>query len=394
MDHGLYSLKKFLTDSNFHQIIIPEIQRDYVWKPDNVTRFLKSIVDNYKEKGNNYQIGFIYAYPADDPADGEKSDGNYILIDGQQRMTTLFLVLLALSVKENRQDNFIRDYFKSNILKLDYKVRESSHEFLQKFVRHILDGNPIEKIDDEYWNFAEYQNDVTVRHIIKNYEVIWEFIKTYELPFDYVENHIEFWYYDTSKSDQGEELYLYMNSRGETVSSNESIKANLLRKLNTDDEKRGWGLQWEDWQNLFWKHRQGNLNADKGMDEFLKWIKFIELIKSNEEKSVEDLEKIIRGKEIEKKDLGELLSDKNELLLDKIRKYYIALNKLIDLKDEPISKNESIFNMRWLAGYYDADNNAIRGIDYIRLIPMLMYVKERDKFDPIELKRFARFFLI
>jgi uncharacterized protein with ParB-like and HNH nuclease domain len=400
MDHGLYSLGDFLKKSDLRQIIIPEIQRDYVWKPENVKRFLRSIDDNYKEKNNNYQIGFIYAYQADDML-----DGCYILIDGQQRLTTLFLILLALSVKEDRRDYFRRFYFtEDNNLKLDYKVRESSHEFLQKFVQYILDEKSIEKIDDEYWNFAEYQNDVTDKSIIENYNTIWKFINTHEefidtcnLTFDYVEKHVKFWYYDTSESYQGEKLYLYMNSRGETVRSNESIKANLLRKCNTDEEKYARGEDWEKWQNLFWRYRHDNPNADKGMDEFLKWIKFIELTfielkKSNKKESKELFEnvekKITEIKKSEKIDLDELLLDKDESLLDKINGYYIALDKLKDVKDE------SIFNMYWLAGYYDAgNNNAMRGADYIRLIPMLMYVKKHPEFDHLELKRFARFFL-
>jgi len=131
-----YNLKDFLTDSNLEQIIIPEIQRDYVWTKDNVEKILQSILNNSerqkdasipekildelnsdmkerifrlqkdKEKENYFNIGFIYAY------NDTKMQYHYILIDGQQRITTLFLILLALSVKENQQENFKRNYFK------------------------------------------------------------------------------------------------------------------------------------------------------------------------------------------------------------------------------------------------------------------------------------------
>lgn len=397
MNTGKYTLKEFLANHNLDQIIVPEIQRDYVWKEDNVERFLQSIFENskrqndlsrgiteeilnslapemregmirlQKEKQNYCNVGFIYAY-----SDPEMPD-RYVLIDGQQRMTTLFLILLALSIKERQQDNFKRTYFKENVLKLDYKVREDSHEFLINFVQYVLDGNKVTDISNKYWNFTEYKNDITIQSIIINYQIICDFIDKYNFPLNYVENYIEFWYFDTKKSKQGEELYLYMNSRGETVSPNESIKANLLKGLS-NQEKQEWGKRWERWQNLFWKYRQTNSNADKGMEEFLKWIKFIEITKLNKEKTklklVETVRKIKDSKRI----------STEELTLQKIENYFCALEKIIKLK------NELNFNLYWLTG----DN--IQAIEYVKLIPMLMYAEMYPNCDTIEIKRFARFF--
>jgi uncharacterized protein with ParB-like and HNH nuclease domain len=398
MNAGTYKLNEFLTYHNLDQIIIPEIQRDYVWQKDNVERFLKSIFDNskrqkdlsqgiteeilnnlapemretmlraQKEKQNYCNIGFIYAY-----SDPEIPD-RYVLIDGQQRMTTLFLILLALSVKEKRQDNFKRNYFKDNILKLDYKVREDAHDFLLKFVHYILDGNNILDISNKYWNFTEYQNDITIRSIIDNYLLINDFINENSLSLDYIENFIEFWYFDTNKSKQGEELYLYMNSRGETVSPNESIKANLL-KGKSNQEKHEWGTKWEQWQNLFWKYRQRNSNADRGIEEFLRWTKYIEITKSNNEQTNSELAEEIRNIKDTKKISLEGLT------LQKIESYFKALEKIINLKDE------LNFNLNWLTG------NNIDTKEYIKLIPILMYAEKYQDSDVIKIKRFARFFL-
>jgi len=398
MKKDKYTLKEFLTDSNLAQIIIPEIQRDYVWQADNVNKFLQTIFDNSKRQNDlsqeiteealnnltpwareavlrelkanqNYcNIGFIYAY-----YDTEMPD-RYVLIDGQQRMTTLFLILLALSVKEKRQDNFKKNYFKSNILKLDYKVRVDSHEFLLNFVKYILDGNNIKDISNKYWNFTEYQNDVTIKSIIENYMLIIDFIDKKNIHLDYVENYIEFWYFDTNESQQGEELYLYMNSRGETVSPNESIKASLLNG-RTNQEKHDWGKKWEDWQNLFWRYRNGNPNADKGIEEFLKWIKFIEIIKSKKVHTKTKLEDEIR----EIKESKKINSTGLELI--KIDSYFNALEKIISAEDE------LKFNIDWLTGIN------IQAIEYIKLIPMLMYAEEYPAFNLIEIKRFSRFFM-
>lgn len=397
MNTGKYTLKEFLTNHNLDQIIIPEIQRDYVWQNENVVNFLQSILDNskrqanltigitedilnslspemrevmlraQKEKQNYCNVGFIYAY-----SDPEMPD-RYVLIDGQQRITTLFLILLALYVKENKEDDFKRTYFKNEVLKVDYKVREDSHEFLFNFVKHILDGNNSIDILNKYWYFTEYKHDTTIQSIRANYQTISNFINKHDLSLEYVEKYIEFWYFDTNKSKQGEELYLYMNSRGEIVSPNESIKANLLKRLS-NQEKHEWGTKWENWQNLFWKYRQSNYNSDLGIEEFLKWIKIIELTKKDKDKTssklIEAARKIKDSKKI----------NIEGLTLDKIDKFFVALEKIL------ILKKDLNFNTLWLTG------RNIQTIDYVKFIPLLMYVEKYPNFKTIDVIRFTRFF--
>ena len=396
MNTGRYTLKSFLTDHNLDQIIIPEIQRDYVWQEENVTKLLISIFENSKkqteisqgtseeelnamnpalkeivmrelEKNKNYcNVGFIYAYFDPDLA------GRFMLIDGQQRMTTLFLILLSLSTKENKQDQFKRSYFKDGFLKFDYKVREGSHDFMLNFVEHILSGNEITSVTDQYWYFSEYRQDVTIQSLFNNYKVINDFVIANDLSLQYVEDYIEFWYFDTNKSKQGEELYIYMNSRGESVSASENIKATLLKGLS-DQEKHDWGSKWEKWQNLFWKHKKENINADKGLEEFLRWIKIIELTKADSKKSTDKKVETIRN-----------IKEKSRISLDGlslpvIKSYFNALIKVLSFKEEVK------LNIDWLRGRFAA-------IDYLKFLPTLMYAEKYPDCDKEDVQRFARFF--
>jgi uncharacterized protein with ParB-like and HNH nuclease domain len=393
-----YTLKEFFTNSNIEQVIIPEIQRDYVWKEENVERLLESICENAKkhklgldemdmteEDFNKLSpkardvilremedtkiycnVGFFYAYTDPEMA------GRCILIDGQQRMTTLFLLLVYLSIKENKQDKFKNSYLKDGVLKFDYKVRESAHEFLLNFVTHLLSDKSIETATDQYWYFSEYEYDATIQSLLTNYEAIKTYLAGKELSLDYVGNFIEFWYFDTDKSSQGEELYIYMNSRGESVSSGENIKANLLKNLS-DDERHTWGEKWESWQSFFWRKRNNNLNADKGIEEFLRWIKIIELVKSNVGKTVEKMTDDI--KLIKEQD--KVTSGKLKFAL--IETYFDGINRLID------TKNEINWHNEWFSERPDA-------IHYFKFFPLLMYVIKYPNYNPIDLQRFARFF--
>lgn len=327
MKPGKYTIKELFVNREVEQIVIPEIQRDYVWKKEQVEGLMNSLLTDYKKfdtevinvTADNEEIknlfisyykkqqfasniGFIYAY------NDAEYKGKYFLIDGQQRVTTVYLLLLNLFIETDQKADFEKKYFKDNQLKIDFKVRESSRDFFKNFIRFCLDNNFEETVDfnadftkkltTQYWYYSEYTNDKTIQSIIKNYIVINNFIQTKNLNsknfLNYILDYVDCWYFDTNISEQGEELYIYMNARGEQIQNNENIKADLLGALkesdiklvsdrddyseekNVDGIKKYWGKKWEDWQDFFWVNKGANDNADNGFNEFLKCVAGLE----------------------------------------------------------------------------------------------------------------------
>ena len=310
MNTGRYSIKNLFTSTEIEQIIIPEIQRDYVWKDSNVRGLMESIIKHFSEKESleldivvrktgktldmdvtkllseeytrmvhSTRIGFIYAYHSPD------YPGKFFLIDGQQRLTTIFLLLLAAYKGAGWQDSYIQQYFKSGLPKLDYKVREVTHDFMVDFIRHETGATASTPFTESELFYEYYNKDVTTSSLLNNYNVIEEMLierclkwndpsHFYEQFVNYVENYIEFNYFDTNISETGEKLYLYMNSRGEGLSDQESLRPLLIGR---SDKKLEAGEKWEDWQNFFWLHRGNNKNADPGFQEFLKWCTFLHI---------------------------------------------------------------------------------------------------------------------
>lgn len=303
MKTGRYNIAQLLTSTEVEQIVIPELQRDYVWGERNVKGLLASILANYNSmvsqkllirdsQGNgidsdimnylneeymrlryNTRVGFIYAYH-----DRTLFD-QYYLIDGQQRLTTIYLILLALYSRSKNPEQFRKLYFVTSLPKIDYKVREVAHSFLVDFIEYELtktDDNDTFKNSSRY--YREYDKDVTAQSIYANYyNVIVPELMSYDAEYliDYVENYIEFNYFDTNISEQGERLYLYMNSRGESLSAQERIKSVIIGRSK---DKLKAGKMWEDWQNFFWRAKpQCDKNADRGFFEFLKWATIIHL---------------------------------------------------------------------------------------------------------------------
>jgi len=362
MKAGKYSVKELFLNRYVEQIIIPEIQRDYVWTSKEVEGLLASILEAYhefqkafkiesnldpelnaafekfyKKQKCSYNIGFIYAY------NDSTYDGKYFLIDGQQRLTTIYLLLLALaSNSSSYREKFEKNYFSSTKPVLDYKVREASHQFLASLVVKYTTSDC--DIKNQAWYHYEYANDKTISSVIKNIDIIQQFLKSNGLIKDefilFIEDFVEFWYFDTNISEQGEELYIYLNARGEQMQENENLKADLLGKLSTSGvvnsttlykHKNDWGRKWEEWQQFFWEHRNDNHNADKGFNEFISCIAGLEncLIGNQIVYSKEDFDTDLKGKatSIAYSDIIKIVGENG---LQKIDSYIGGLKYLCD----------------------------------------------------------------
>ena len=429
MKAGKYSIKELFNNRYVEQIIIPEIQRDYVWGKKEVEGLLNSIKEDfvdfqngievnqvsqddneikkafeqyYKKQKYSCNIGFIYAY--NDP----EYSGKYFLIDGQQRLTTIYLLLLVLSSeKPEFRNKFIKLYTLSGLPIIDYRVREASH-FLLKEVVDKYNNNGIE-ITNQSWFYKDYKNDKTISNIVGNIETIKKFIFKNNIINDefinYVQDYIEFWYFDTNISEQGEELYIYMNARGEQMQDNENLKADLLGKLKKSESslislselKNVWGKQWEEWQQFFWVNRKDNPNADKGFNEFINCIAGLEnYLGSNQlVYSKEDFENTERGKK-NQIIYSDLLNQFEVNGLEKISGYVEGLNYFFNKENIKSFKNNynniswiekclseilSILNSsstNWFADLKDPN----RGLEHSRMVflwSLLHYMNTRDK---------------
>jgi len=372
MRTGKYSFKELFVNRYVTNIVIPEIQRDYVWGHQQVKGFLQSLYDSFNQyctatvplklnggsEGDNdieeefrdfyrrrhfsANIGFIYAYS------DEEYQGRYFLIDGQQRITTLYIVLLLLATRTGMEDDFKKNYVRGGVPVLDYRVRDASTAFLKKMVEHAITFSDL-NLKDQLWYLDDYDNDKTITSIVSNLDFARQWLSGLSLGDDetklyhYLQSMTECWYFDTNISAQGENLYIYLNARGEQVQGNENLKADMLSKFTTIREQNSWGRKWETWQDYFWRNRglgvlASNPNADKGFNGFLYCIAALELYLSEDEKyllnSLKDERKI---------HISELSS---VLKIDVVEKYINAL--------EYIDKNKDNFKKKYqYSGWVD-----------------------------------------
>lgn len=355
-----------------YNLIVPEIQREYVWGYNThniVDVFLNDIVEgkttkdiNMTSKMENLQkmidsldlpadakealkvaiqqitdvsleinIGFLYLYRPN-YSEGSK-DRDLYLIDGQQRFTTLFLLLFYFAIKENREKDFF-ELFKINTstgyLGFDYRVRNLTHHFFVELFTNTKTIEDLLDIRNKIWFLNQFSLDVTIRSIVGDeerksiFQIIEEkFNNSTEIYFDYIKSKVKFWHFKTNETSQGEELYITMNSRGQQLADNESIRAKLFDSVIVREKPLEWSEQWENWQDFFWKNRSKakGFSADEGFNEFLRWVQLLKMIEKQIFSPDDNFEKQIHYLQNNKKEL-----DTNYLNLEEIKVYFDSLN--------------------------------------------------------------------
>lgn len=320
-----YSFCQLLENSS-NAIVIPLIQRDYVQGKQNKEEvrndFLKKIYD-YFEKGENQDLDFVYGYT---------KDNKYIPLDGQQRLTTLFLLHTYLSHISGNEDKWKELISSDNQFKFRYEVRRSSTEFCKSLVNHGINFKEFESQKNKFETFGKYvQNlywyklswnlDPTVSSMVNMLFEIHEMFKSkpsyYDLLFSKENPVLTFLFLDLENLNQGDELYIKMNARGKMLTPFENFKARFEEKIGLlfkdNDIKRvlDYGeksieLNTKDyfsfkidsvWSNLFWCYRSlvgDPNNYDDEIFNFIKEILLYHFIKSNTDSDL--LEQILKSK--------------------------------------------------------------------------------------------------
>lgn len=112
MDAEATTLLEFMEENQKNQLVIPIYQRLYSWEKEQCQQLWDDIIKiGGDDKMNGHFIGSILYV-----LDGNKHSGNTLLIiDGQQRLTTITLLLIALRDHLSDEDEFLEKFSRSKI---------------------------------------------------------------------------------------------------------------------------------------------------------------------------------------------------------------------------------------------------------------------------------------
>ena len=261
-------------ESGIHKIVIPKIQRDFAYgrTDDKNSRKREQFLDSLLNavNGNPITLDFVY---------GDIKDHVLTPLDGQQRLTTLYLLYWYASKKENVADEdcvFLKNF--------TYETRPSARKFCETITTRdfvLEDGKTLSKqITDKNWFPLEWQHDATIASMLVMLDAIQKKFAEEENLFAKLEN-ISFYFLPIEDMGLTDELYIKMNSRGKPLTQFEHFKAEFEKQLKMADEnlaKRIGSKIDREWTDMLWQYRNSNVGDDSDNttdDEFLRYFIFV-----------------------------------------------------------------------------------------------------------------------
>jgi hypothetical protein len=254
------------------KIEIPIIQRDYAQgrRNDEVNRirerFLDALLHAIVEK-ENIKLDFVYGDIC--------SEGVLTPLDGQQRLTTLFLLHWYIAKKESID---VAEYKFLNYF--SYATRFSSRDFCQELVKYLPDFNDEElsvTIKDQSWYPYEWKNDSTIQSMLVMIDAIHQKFNSQQGLWESLITNkaISFYFLPLSEMGLTDDLYIKMNSRGKPLTPFEHFKAEFEEIVKPISENISKEINRKfdiDWTDMLFPFRGDNNIID---DEFMRYFHFI-----------------------------------------------------------------------------------------------------------------------
>lgn len=261
MDARKANIYKFLSGDK--QYIIPVYQRIYSWEIEECKRLWFDIVDMQKKNKNGHFVGSIVSITENDsPSDMSK----FTIIDGQQRITTLMLLLLAL-----------RDYAFIHREEKSINWKKINNSFLK---------NPDEDDDSQYkLLLTETDKDILISliekrpidenlnsRLISNYNYFFSNIKNMDLSLQDIYEAIgklQIVNINLDRtSDEPQVIFESLNSTGKELSESDLIRNFVLMGLDNKQQKDIYKNIWRPMEQLF-RYEKQTLLMDRFFRDYL-----------------------------------------------------------------------------------------------------------------------------
>ena len=228
MDSNIKSNTSFWSEISDYKIQVPYYQRDYAQG-----RIDNGRIDNIRKVFVEEMYGAIMGFNNKECHLGlvfgsyDENEKVFIAVDGQQRLTTVFLLHWYVAWRENK----LNDY-KEKLLNFSWDTRSYSSQFVELLFKIRPSGNVIDSIKTNSTYFSVWENDPTVKGMLTMLEEIEkQYPNDILLCSQLFSNDCKI-KYDILKleKDSDGKTYLKMNSRGRSLTTFELFKSKLLDK--------------------------------------------------------------------------------------------------------------------------------------------------------------------
>lgn len=262
--------------SEYDYIQIPLIQRDYVQGRARTDReiedrslFVHTLLDATLPGAAPCHLDFIYG--AGDKRMETKNDSLFMPLDGQQRLTTLFLFHWILLNKVSGNSEEDKGYW-DMLRKFSYKTRLTSENFCRKLIENQIiienDDSLVAALRCRGWYGSDMKCDPTIQAMLDMIGTLEDALKEEkysghlaEMKENLFEGQcITFDLLDLDEYRLTDGLYVKMNARGKELTVFENWKAEFIEFLSSCDKV--WHTSYKttfqdriehDWHDMFWK---------------------------------------------------------------------------------------------------------------------------------------------
>ncbi|WQT11439.1 DUF262 and DUF1524 domain-containing protein [Helicobacter pylori] len=267
MEAKATTLLEFIRESQTNQFVIPIYQRLYSWKKEQCEQLWDDIIKiGGNDKANGHFIGSILYARVDDT-----HSSPLLIIDGQQRLTTITLLFIALRNRSSDEDKRkkIESYLINSDKDGDKKFRLILSESDKDTLLSLIDENkrkpsePSLKIMENFKLFEKWINENTdkLETIFKGLEklmIVWIALK--------------------KEKDDPQLIFESMNSKGIELTQADLIRNYIV--METEVKKQ------EDFYNQYWRAMEEDFKQSekqsKKEDLFNKFVRHYLTIKTRE----------------------------------------------------------------------------------------------------------------
>lgn len=275
------------------EIVVPKIQRAYAQGRKREINIREQFVSQILEclsKGEAMELNFVYGAKT-----SNEHHTTFELLDGQQRLTTLFLLYWYFTMVEGGNQATIPETLKH----FSYETRTTSTDFIKKLVNSSIDVStlkPSASICSRQWYTITFDKDSTVEGMLRMLDTIHDLYNRMGRPSGMLANLSKIRFYELDLMDFGltEEIYIKMNARGLQLTPFENFKADLV-KFMKDERNPNYKEEVEmniigrpkapyyisfsqkldaQWLNLFWSKNDedNNVYCDKFFRFFYRYM--------------------------------------------------------------------------------------------------------------------------
>lgn len=285
-----------------YNVCIPILQRDYAQGREGKEYIREVFLKDIKDAITNKQpltMDFIYGYQERKKEQDEEYNVFYPL-DGQQRLTTVWLIYWYLALRSEKLENE-----KMFLRKFTYQTRKSSREFCEALCNNNFvfkeKRGLVNYIKNQRWFFASWKKDPTINAMLRmlggtseidGIEPVFGDLATWQSKWEEKLNlykkKITFCVLDIGNEklprENADQLYVKMNARGKALTDFENFKADLVgrieknRIVNLPDNSSTAAIKEIPkkldnlWNDIFWKSANAGVSDGQTDEIFFAFI--------------------------------------------------------------------------------------------------------------------------